>query len=58
LLIVMHHKATRVQIDTIIAGCEKFGVNGNLSPESQRTAIGVLGNKGIIDDLNIATFRG
>jgi 3-deoxy-7-phosphoheptulonate synthase len=58
LLIVMHHKASRKQIDAIIAGVRNMGLKAKPIPGSQRTAIGVLGNKGYIDDLNIRDLPG
>ena len=58
MLIVMHHKANRVQIDAVIAAVKSLGLTAKPIPGSQRTAIGVLGNKGYIDDLNIRDLPG
>ncbi len=58
LLIVMHHKANRKQIDTIINTIKKMGLKAEPIPGSQRTAIGVLGNMGYIDDSNIRDLPG
>ena len=58
MLIVMHHKASRKQIDAVIAAVKIMGLTAKPIPGSQRTAIGVLGNKGYIDDLNIRDLPG
>ena len=58
LLIVMHHKASPRQIDSVIAAVKNMGLTAKPIPGSQRTAIGVLGNKGYIDDLNIRDLPG
>lgn len=58
MLIVMHHKAGRKQIDDVIDAVGKMGLTAKPIPGSQRTAIGVLGNKGYIDDLNIRDLPG
>lgn len=57
-LIVMHSKATRKQINTIISAVKNMGLTAESIPGSQRTAIGVLGNKGYIDDLTIRDLPG
>ncbi len=54
----MHHKASRKQIDTVIAAVRTMGLKAKPIPGSQRTAIGVLGNKGYIDDLSIRDLPG
>jgi 3-deoxy-7-phosphoheptulonate synthase len=58
LLIVMHHKASRKQIDAVIAAVENIGLAAKPIPGSQRTAIGVLGNKGYIDASSIRDLPG
>ena len=58
MLIVMHSKATDEQIDAIIAAVKNMGLTAEPIPGSQRTAIGVLGNIGYIDDVTIRDLPG
>jgi 3-deoxy-7-phosphoheptulonate synthase len=57
-LIVMHSKATDKQIDAIIVAVKNMGLTAEPIPGSQRTAIGVLGNIGYIDDVTIRDLPG
>lgn len=54
----MHHKATPRQIGAVMAAIEKMGFLASAIPGSERTAIGVLGNKGYVDDTNIRDLTG
>lgn len=54
----MHHSATSKQIGSVIAAVEKMGLTASPIPGSERTAIGVLGNKGYVDDLSIRDLPG
>jgi len=58
MLIVMHHHATREQIDQVIIAVEALGYRAEPIPGSLRTAIGVLGNQGYVDDSTIRTLPG
>jgi len=58
MLIVMHHHATRAQIDQVIATVEELGYRAEPIPGSLRTAIGVLGNQGYVDDSTIRNLPG
>lgn len=58
MLIVMHRSATPKQIDVVMAAVEKMGLRASAIPGSERTAIGVLGNKGYVDDLPIRDLPG
>ena len=58
MLIVMHHHATEEQVDHIIAAVEAMGLTAEPIPGSLRTAIGVLGNQGYVDDSTIRTLPG
>lgn len=58
MLIVMHHHATREQIDQVLAAIEAMGLRAEPIPGSLRTAIGVLGNQGYVDDSSIRTLPG
>jgi len=54
----MHHNAGRKQIDVVLAAVKKMGLTAQPIPGSDRTAIGVLGNKGYVDDINIRNMPG
>jgi 3-deoxy-7-phosphoheptulonate synthase len=58
MLIVMNHKAGPKQIDTVIKTVEALGLTAAPIPGSERTAIGVLGNKGYVDDSTIRDLPG
>ena len=54
----MHRNATQKQIGAVMAAVEKMGLTASSIPGSERTAIGVLGNKGYVDDLSIRDLPG
>lgn len=58
MLIVMHSKANSKQIDAVMAAVKNMGLRAKPIPGSQRTAIGVLGNKGYVDDFTIRDLPG
>ncbi len=58
MLIVMHHHATAEQIDQVIDAVAAMGLKAEPIPGSLRTAIGVLGNQGYVDDSSIRTLPG
>lgn len=58
MLIVMHRNATTKQINTVVAAVEKMGLTASSIPGSERTAIGVLGNKGYVNDQSIRDLPG
>ncbi|MEN6624428.1 MAG: 3-deoxy-7-phosphoheptulonate synthase [Smithella sp.] len=58
MLIVMHRKATKKQIDAVSAAVKKMGLTASSIPGSERTAIGVLGNKGYVDDHTVRDLSG
>jgi hypothetical protein len=53
MLIVMNHTATQADIDKVIATVSEMGFTAAPIPGGERTAIGVLGNKGYVDDTKI-----
>lgn len=55
MLIVMHHSATEKDIQAVKKIIEKMGYKPVAIPGAERTAIGVIGNQGWVDD---APFRG
>jgi 3-deoxy-7-phosphoheptulonate synthase len=58
MLIVMHRKATQKQIGAVLAAVERMGLIASPIPGSERTAIGVLGNKGYVEDAHIRDLPG
>jgi len=58
MLIVMNHTATQADIDTVIATVSEMGFTAAPIPGGERTAIGVLGNKGYVDDTKIRDLPG
>lgn len=58
MLIVMHHHATAEQINQVMAAVVAMGLKAEPIPGSLRTAIGVLGNQGYVDDSSIRTLPG
>lgn len=58
MLIVMTHDATETQIDAVQAAVEAMGLRAEPIPGSLRTAIGVLGNQGYVDDTTIRELPG
>ena len=58
MLIVMNHKAGPKQIDSVTRAIEAMGLTAAPIPGSERTAIGVLGNKGYVDDTTIRDLPG
>ncbi len=58
MLIVMHHHATTEQIRAVREAVEAMGLRAEPIPGSERTAIGVLGNQGYVDDTSIRELPG
>lgn len=58
MLIVMNHTATQADIDNVIATVSEMGFTAAPIPGGERTAIGVLGNKGYVDDSKIRDLPG
>ncbi|HBT84219.1 MAG TPA: 3-deoxy-7-phosphoheptulonate synthase, partial [Desulfuromonas sp.] len=58
MLIVMHHSATDAQIDAVEKAVRDMGLQAVPIPGSMRTAIGVLGNQGYVDDSAIRELPG
>lgn len=58
MLIVMHHTATEEQIRVVQQAVEAMGLQASPIPGSERTAIGVLGNQGYVDDSSIRELPG
>ncbi len=58
MLIVMHHSATDAQVKAVTDAVEAMGLTAEPIPGSLRTAIGVLGNQGYVDDTTIRELPG
>ncbi|MEI6306192.1 MAG: 3-deoxy-7-phosphoheptulonate synthase [Deltaproteobacteria bacterium] len=58
MLIVMNHNASQADIDTIVKTVQDMGFRAEPIPGSERTAIGVLGNRGYVDDTKILELPG
>ncbi|MFO7981924.1 MAG: 3-deoxy-7-phosphoheptulonate synthase [Desulfuromonadales bacterium] len=58
MLIVMHHHATAEQLEAVTEAVEAMGLKAEPIPGSERTAIGVLGNQGYVDDSTIRNLPG
>lgn len=58
MLIVMHHAASDEQVRAITNAVEAMGLTAQPIPGSERTAIGVLGNQGYVDDTSIRDMPG
>jgi 3-deoxy-7-phosphoheptulonate synthase len=50
MLIVLHHSATAKDVESIKKAITKMGLTPVAIPGAERTAIGVIGNKGWVDD--------
>lgn len=58
MLIVMHRKATQKQVGAVLAAIERMGLTASPIPGRERMAIGVLGNRGYVEDINIRDLPG
>lgn len=58
MLIVMHHAATPDQIRAVEQAVAALGLQAQPIPGGERTAIGVLGNQGFVDDATIRDLPG
>jgi 3-deoxy-7-phosphoheptulonate synthase len=58
MLIVMQHGATAEEIQRVVATIEDMGYQARPMPGSQRTAIGLVGNDGSVDESRLAALPG
>jgi 3-deoxy-7-phosphoheptulonate synthase len=58
MLVVMHHSATQAEIDTVCRVIREMGYQAAPMPGEQRTAIGLVGNDGRVDDSHILCLPG
>jgi 3-deoxy-7-phosphoheptulonate synthase len=58
MLIVMQHGATRDEIDRVVHTIQDMGYQARAMPGAQRTAIGLVGNDGRVDESRLAALPG
>ena len=58
MLIVMHHKATSADLKQVKDAVRSMGYKPVAMPGAERTAIGVLGNEGWVDEAPFADIKG
>ncbi len=58
MLIVMNHNATQAEVDAVTKAVADMGYTAAPIPGSERTAIGVMGNQGYVDDSKILELPG
>lgn len=58
MLVVMHHNATAEQIERVMRTIEEMGYQARPIPGAQRTAVGLVGNDGRVDESRIAGLPG
>jgi len=58
MLIVMSHNATAADVDAVVLAVSEMGFTAAPIPGRERTAIGVLGNQGYVDDSKILELAG
>jgi len=54
----MERTATREQIDTVVDAIQEMGLTAHPMPGAQRTAIGITGNKQMVEDARISALPG
>jgi 3-deoxy-7-phosphoheptulonate synthase len=58
MLIVMHHNATKAQVKNVAETVKSLGFTAKVMPGADRTAIGVIGNQGWVDESPFADLPG
>ncbi len=58
MLLVMSQRATKEELNAVVKAVQDMGLKAAPIPGSERTAVGVLGNEGYIDDLTIRNLPG
>ncbi len=58
MLIVMHHNAQKAEIKKVVKAVESMGFSAKVMPGADRTAIGVIGNQGWVDESPLADLPG
>ena len=58
MLVVMKNDATEVQVQAVIQEIESLGYRGIPMPGAQRTAVCIIGNKGMVEDSRLLALDG
>ena len=58
MLVVMHHGASEAEIETVCQAIRDMGYQPVPMPGEQRTAVGLIGNDGPVDDSNVVGLPG
>ena len=58
MLVVMKHGATAAEIDAVVSVIEEMGYEARPMPGAQRTAVGLVGNDGRVDDSLVIELPG
>ncbi|MFB6241053.1 MAG: 3-deoxy-7-phosphoheptulonate synthase, partial [Gemmatimonadota bacterium] len=58
MLVVMDHRASQEDVDAVVRTIEEMGYEAEAIPGRQRTAIGVVGNEGYVDEDPFVTLDG
>ena len=58
MLIVMSYNATKAEIEKVVKAVQDMGYRAEPIPGGERTAIGVLGNEGYVDDAVVRDLSG
>lgn len=58
MLVVMQHDATQAEVDAVCSVITEMGFTAVPMPGEQRTAIGLVGNEGRVDDTNVVGLPG
>lgn len=58
MLVVMQHNATAEEIDRVVRTIEEMGYKAQPIPGAQRTAVGLVGNDGRVDESRLAGLPG
>ena len=58
MLVVMHHGATEAEVEGVCRAIREMGYQAMPMPGEQRTAIGLVGNDGRVDDAHIVGLPG
>lgn len=58
MLVVMQHDATPAEVDAVCSVIKEMGFTAVPMPGEQRTAIGLVGNEGRVDDTNVVGLPG
>jgi 3-deoxy-7-phosphoheptulonate synthase len=58
MLIVMSYNATKAEIERVVKAVQDMGYRAEPIPGGERTAIGVLGNEGYVDDAVVRDLSG